>query len=598
MAVDDFDIVPTRLAVKAMRDNGYRNAGYAIAELIDNSIQAKATTVELLCAEEEIQLSQRRRRRIRHIAVLDNGEGMDLAGLRRALQFGNGARLNDRTGMGRFGMGLPSASISQCKRVDVWSWQSGVESALYTYLDLTKIEKSQQHEVPLPQPHAVPEMWRSAGKNFSTSGTLVVWSELDRIMWKTAAAIIDNSEYVVGRMYRRFLQGGKVEIRLASFLVNDPDKVEARPAVPNDPGYMMVPSSTPAPYDTEAMFQAYGEKWEVPFVIFFNGTEHTVTVRFTFAKEKARQGELAGSTPHGKHAAKNVGVSILRAGRELELDQAWVIQYDPRERWWGVEVEFPPSLDELFGVANNKQSARNFSELGKLDMKHLLRDGVTIGQLKEEMLEEDDPAGPLLEIAHKIHKTLGPLREAIKAQKARQSRGGKRHGKTPEDQATEKTRELQDEGKKGTSDAGEQMPPNVREGEQETDLKEAGVEPAEAKELAARTVSSGVKYSFVDVQLEGRVFFSVKPSGGVILIKLNTLHPAYKHLVEVLEQETEDATPEALRERLESAGKGLKLLLMAWARYEDELEGKEKMRLQDIRTEWGRYAAHFLDDDD
>ena len=312
MAVDDFDIVPTRLAVKAMRDNGYRNAGYAIAELIDNSIQAKATTVELLCAEEEIQLSQRRRRRIRHIAVLDNGEGMDLAGLRRALQFGNGARLNDRTGMGRFGMGLPSASISQCKRVDVWSWQSGVESALYTYLDLTKIEKSQQHEVPLPQPHA------------------------------------------------RFLQGGKVEIRLASFLVNDPDKVEARPAVPNDPGYMMVPSSTPAPYDTEAMFQAYGEKWEVPFVIFFNGTEHTVTVRFTFAKEKARQGELAGSTPHGKHAAKNVGVSILRAGRELELDQAWVIQYDPRERWWGVEVEFPPSLDELFGVANNKQSARNF----------------------------------------------------------------------------------------------------------------------------------------------------------------------------------------------------------------------------------------------
>ena len=47
----EFDIVPTSLAVKAMRDNGYKNAAYAIAELMDNSIQAGATTVQLLCAE-------------------------------------------------------------------------------------------------------------------------------------------------------------------------------------------------------------------------------------------------------------------------------------------------------------------------------------------------------------------------------------------------------------------------------------------------------------------------------------------------------------------------------------------------------------------
>jgi len=38
----------------------------------------------------------------------------------------------------------------------------------------------------------------------------------------------------------------------------------------------------------------------------------------------------------------------VRAGRELDLDQAWVIKYDPVERWWGVEVEFPPALDEQF----------------------------------------------------------------------------------------------------------------------------------------------------------------------------------------------------------------------------------------------------------
>ena len=46
-----YDIVPTHLAVQAMRDNGYRNAAYAIAELMDNAVQAGASQVELLCAE-------------------------------------------------------------------------------------------------------------------------------------------------------------------------------------------------------------------------------------------------------------------------------------------------------------------------------------------------------------------------------------------------------------------------------------------------------------------------------------------------------------------------------------------------------------------
>ena len=88
------DIVPTHLVVKAMRDNGYKNAAYAIAELMDNSIQAGATQVELLCAEKTEVVTQRQRMRINQLAVLDNGCGMDVDVLRIALQFGNGTRLN------------------------------------------------------------------------------------------------------------------------------------------------------------------------------------------------------------------------------------------------------------------------------------------------------------------------------------------------------------------------------------------------------------------------------------------------------------------------------------------------------------------------
>lgn len=64
MATNPHDIVPAHLAVQAMRDNGYKNAAYAIAELMDNSIQAGATQVELLCGEKKQQVGSRMRSRI------------------------------------------------------------------------------------------------------------------------------------------------------------------------------------------------------------------------------------------------------------------------------------------------------------------------------------------------------------------------------------------------------------------------------------------------------------------------------------------------------------------------------------------------------
>ena len=130
------DIVPAALAVKAMRDSGYKNAAYAIAELVDNSVQAGGTVVEILCQEEVELVQQRKRTRVKQVAVMDNGCGMSPIMLRKALQFGNGGRLDDRSGIGRFGMGLPNSSISQAKRVDVWTWQNGYQSAAHSYLDV------------------------------------------------------------------------------------------------------------------------------------------------------------------------------------------------------------------------------------------------------------------------------------------------------------------------------------------------------------------------------------------------------------------------------------------------------------------------------
>ena len=93
----------------------------------------------------------------------------------------------------------------------------------------------------------------------------------------------------------------------------------------------------------------------------------------------------------------------MRAGRELEMDQSWVIAYDPRERWSGMEIEFPPALDEVFGGTNNKQTARYLSETPTL--QDLLEGGQTIVQLREQLIEDEDPRGPLVDIAEHIEET-------------------------------------------------------------------------------------------------------------------------------------------------------------------------------------------------
>ena len=63
-------------------------------------------------------------------------------------------------------MGLPNASISQCRRLDVWSWQSGFQNPLYTYLDLDKIERGELQEVPEPIVKPIPSFWRQGWGDF------------------------------------------------------------------------------------------------------------------------------------------------------------------------------------------------------------------------------------------------------------------------------------------------------------------------------------------------------------------------------------------------------------------------------------------------
>ncbi|WP_416143626.1 ATP-binding protein [Planococcus koreensis] len=520
--------VPAHLAIEAMRDNGYKNPAYAIAELIDNSIQADAKTIELLCAERETIHSTRKTLNLEQIAILDDGAGMEREVLKMSLQFGNGTRLERklRTGMGRFGMGLPASSISQCRRVEVWSWTEGPENALCVHLDIDEIKAGINTSMPEPEKKEIPNLWLKNGNHFGKSGTLVVWSKLDRVIWRKGKTIIDNSEKVIGRMYRKFLNTGNVSIRMMAFdleRTSDDQHLVDKYALPNDPMYLMDKTSCPAPFDNQAMFQPFPnrENHEIKFPIHFKEEDHYVTVSLSYAKEDARKENNAGSQPHGKHAQSNEGISIVRAGRELDIDKTLLISHDTTERWWGVEVEFPPSLDEIMGVSNNKQTARNFTMAlqATRDIEDVLsKSKKTYSAHIAELEEEGDPSAPLLDICMKINNQLRIMREAIKKQtKGLRSTPNTRHAddiNSPEKKASDLTKDRIASGKSGVSDSGESLPKEKQEEEIKETLTQTGFSDEEAGQIAVAIARSEIKYHFETSSFDGSAFFAVKPAGG------------------------------------------------------------------------------------
>lgn len=597
----DGEIIPPELAVKAMRDSGYKNTAHALAELIDNSVQANARNVEVICLEEHRQINERTRRRIQAIGILDNGNGMTPETLRLALQFGNGTHLTDRKGIGRFGMGLPNSSISQCRRVEVWTWQNGPDNAMYSYLDVDAIEGRRLYAVPTPAHKPLPDEWRGRSDNVETTGTLVLWTNFDdhRLSWRGASATLSHTGSLVGRMYRKFIDNGHLSIRLLALLQGEDEPTFDKPVCVNDPLYLMRNSSTPHPFDTEPMFQSWGDADEV-FSIDYDGARHDVVVRMSWAHEKTVPEDRSdrGSKPYGKHAAKNIGLSIVREGRELDLDSAWTNSYDPIERWWGVEVEFPSTLDEVFGVTNTKQSATVFSHMAQFDWKAEANSDESRTEFLERIQGDGDPRAILLPIVDHIRHQIQEVRKRLKKQNVGRRTKEDRYDKPDiSDLATTKFRERAEQGHETDSDR-EEFTEEDRDNLERDLINDKDYRRDVAHEIAQATFTRKRKVLFTEKSLASHAFFNVDiKQGGVTEIVFNSDHPFYEQLIATLRPQIGDETDAGLVERIHTAADTLELLFAAWARYEME-EVRQKNRLFEMRQEWGKMARFFLTKED
>jgi hypothetical protein len=206
---------------EALRGLGYTTAA-ALADLIDNSITALASQVEITFTWDG-QYSQ--------ISVLDDGQGMDSNELERAMRLGGRSPLEARPShdLGRFGMGLKTASFSQCRRLSVSSKKNQVFNCLCWDLDvlaavsddgwyLLECTSNASEDVFLPL-HSLQH------------GTLVLWESLDRIITpgftdQDFLDLLDRVEQHLAMVFHRYLDGARPRLRIS---------INGRPIVPWTP---------------------------------------------------------------------------------------------------------------------------------------------------------------------------------------------------------------------------------------------------------------------------------------------------------------------------------------------------------------------------
>jgi hypothetical protein len=607
----DYDFARGRHFIDAIRSSGYKNAAMALGELVDNSIQAGSENVDILVSQHRVRVNERRVRRIKQIAVLDDGSGMDPDLLRRSLKMGDGTHFGQKSGMGKFGVGLPQASVSQAKRVDVWTWQDSVENAYHTYIDLDDDEWVENMVIPVPDQAPIPEKWREMTEFNHESGTLIIWSKVDRCTWKKAKTLYRNSENLIGRMYRSWLHSDTDEDNVNISLIvysEENDEVQRSWAFkPNDPLYLMDNTNVELPEGVpDPMFEQYGDPIERKYKITQpNGeeTEELVKMTFSVTKPETRRrvdNKYAGDASHGKHAKQNMGLSIVREGRELNLDKNWVPTTESTNRWWGAQIEFGRQMDDIFGVTNNKQQADRLSSVANSDWEDFAEEGETREQIIDRLEHEDFPTYVCLDVRGEIagiirNHLLSKVKEMGEFTDSTEDTVDERHVDSPERHGTNATEDRKKEGKIGESDEEENLSEEEKEDKIRQRLEAQGLDDDTIEDVTGEVVDLGLKYSFVDRPLGGAEIFSVEPTAGAIIIGLNTDHQAYDKLFSSLNlgHEVELDEKESIA-KLSAANNALKLLLEAWARMEDESLDEERHLYKDIRNDWGRVARRFL----
>ena len=214
------EIIPSaKRLIRSLRDIGYEFVD-AVADIVDNSIEAEATLINITLKFDGEDS---------YLVISDNGLGMAPKEIQEALRFGSNRSYDTSDDLGRFGLGLKTASLSQCERLTVSSRKGEERVRINSYCwDMAHIEYSNRWEILKIENN---ELKDEVSKHLHrTTGTVVTWERLGRLLGykypsgeharKQADQMVENLKVHLGMIFHRFLSG-EVDDKRIGIYIND-----------------------------------------------------------------------------------------------------------------------------------------------------------------------------------------------------------------------------------------------------------------------------------------------------------------------------------------------------------------------------------------
>lgn len=332
MGKKSHELIPSaRRLITSLRSMGYDFAS-AVADVVDNSIEARATNVAI-----DVRFDGDDS----WVRITDNGTGMKPAEIREALRYGAEREYDVQESLGKFGLGLKTASMSQCQRLTVASRSSKERAEVYAHSwDLEHVEKTNKWEILEVDRDENPELLRDP--LLDHTGTVVLWQRLDRILGfkhpygemakKRLSGMCRELEEHLAMVFHRYIAGeaGRRKLRLI---------VNGNPVKPWDP-FARQESRTKQLQPVTLTYDYDGIRGEIliePFVL-------------------PHQDDFTSPLAHAASAGplkwnRQQGFYIYRANRMIQSG-GWsnLRTIDEHLKLARVAVSFEPRLDDAFKI--------------------------------------------------------------------------------------------------------------------------------------------------------------------------------------------------------------------------------------------------------